>query len=232
MVEYLVSPEYLSFELDLSFERGRLSRYLKTGSGALDDYIEEGLELGNRLADPRATYAIAKNGRKLINKYNFPGPLEEAELLVFGISTIGEELEEKVDELMEEGHYTLSNILDSIGSAAVDETTDRLGEEVMGYSRENELNNTRAFQPGSGASHWKVNNQELIFESLNPSEIGVKLTPSFTMIPKKSTSFVIGLGEELKQAQDLFSCVGCDRTDCPYRYIPEEATAGSGHPGG
>jgi len=227
MVKYLLEPQYLSFDLELSPEKGRLSRYLKTGNReALESYIEEGLKLGNRLADARATYSITENSQDLIENYGFPEPLHEAESLVFGISTIGEALEKKVDTLMEEGNYTLSNILDSIGSAAVDETTDHLGEEVMNYARENELNTTRAFQPGSGASHWKVKNHKVIFEQLHPEKLGVNLTSSFTIIPKKSTSFVIGLAGDIVQVEDLFSCVGCERTDCPYRHTPEKTSAG------
>lgn len=222
MAKYQITPQVLNFDLDLSREKGRISRYLKTNgqSGAIEKYIDKGLILGNQLVDPRGLYAVIENSQAMIENYHFPSPLQQAELLFCGVSTIGVELEEKVQNLMKEGDYTLSNILDSVGSAAVDETSDFLGEKVLEYAEGQNLNTTRAFQPGSGASHWKVKNQRLIFKHINPSEIGVSLTPSFTMIPKKSNSFVIGLAEDINQVEELFSCVGCKRTDCPYRYIP------------
>lgn len=223
-MKYLIEPNILTFSFDLSREKERVSRYLKTsGQSGIEKYVDRGLDLGNQLVESRATYSIGENDQRLIDRHHLPKPLHKAELLAFGVSTIGIALEEKVDELMKEGDYALSNILDSVGSAAVNETADRLGKEVLGYSRDNELKNTRAFSPGSGASHWKIKNQRLIFDSLNPAEIGVNLTSSFTMLPKKSSSFVIGLGKEVQQANDLYSCEGCKRRDCPYRYTPSKA---------
>lgn len=221
MVKYLLRPESLSYDLDLSLNGGRVSRYLKNnGHSAIQKYVNRGLELGNRLVEARGIYAVSENNRDVIENFHLPGPLREAKLLFFGVSTIGDELEEKVHTLMEEGNYTLSNILDSVGSAAVDETSDFIGNKLFEYAEKHDLKTTRAFQPGSGASHWKVKNQRLIFNHANPSEIGVSLTPSFTMTPKKSNSFVVGLAENIDQVEDLFSCVGCERTDCPYRFIP------------
>ena len=223
-MKYIIEPEEFAFGFDLSLEKDRVSRYLKTSrQSGIEKYVDRGLELGNKLVEPRATYSIGENTEELVDSYNLPAPLQEAELLAFGISTIGKELEEKVDEMMREGNFALSNILDSVGSAAVNETADRLGEKIIDYSRDNELNNTRAFSPGSGSSHWKIKNQRLIFDSLNPSRVGVSLTSSFTMVPKKSSSFVIGLGEDIEQAKNLFSCEGCKRADCPYRHTPREA---------
>lgn len=224
-MRYVIKPKRFSFSFDLSLEKGRVSRYLKTsGQSGIQKYVDRGLELGSELVESKATYAIGENNQKIIDEYHLPEPLQEAELLAFGISTIGVELEEEVDQLMKEGNYALSNILDSVGSAAVNETADRLGTKVLDYSGDNDLNNTRAFSPGSGSSHWKIKNQRLIFDSLNPDELGVNLTPSFTMVPKKSSSFVIGLGKEVQQARDLFSCEGCERADCPYRHTPRKAT--------
>lgn len=221
MAEYKINPKIFNYDFDLSMESGRVSRYLKnSGRGAIERYINDGIQRGNELVHPRAVYAIARNSVSLSKGYHLPEPLQEAELLCFGVSTIGGELEDQVNLLMDQGDYTLSNVLDSVGSAAVDETSDRLGAELLSYAEKHDLNTTRAFQPGSGASHWKIRNQKLIFDYLNPEEIGVELTSSFTMIPKKSNSFVIGLAEEIDQVEDLFSCVGCERTDCPYRYLP------------
>ncbi|MCF7890985.1 hypothetical protein K9M78_07185 [Candidatus Bipolaricaulota bacterium] len=223
-MKYVIEPKIVTFKFDLSLERERVSRYLKTGGqSGIKKYVDRGLELGNQLVESKATYSIGENNQSIIDKYNLPKPLHKPEYLAFGISTIGIALEEKVEELMKKGNYALSNILDSVGSAAVNETADRLGEEVLGYSRDNDLNNTRAFSPGSGSSHWRIKNQQLIFDSLNPSEIGVRLSSSFTMIPRKSSSFVIGLGREVQQANDLFSCEGCTREDCPYRDTPSRA---------
>lgn len=224
-MQYVIEPKKLTFNFDLTLEKKRVSRYLKTsGQSGIEKYVDKGLKLGNQLVESRATYSIRENNQRLIAENHLPRPLHKAELLAFGISTIGIALEEKVDELMKEGDYALSNILDSVGSAAVNETADRLGEQVLDYPRDHELNNTRAFSPGSGSSHWKIKHQQFIFDSLNPAEVGASLTSSFTMVPKKSSSFVIGMGKEVQQANNLYSCEGCTRDDCPYRHTPRKAT--------
>ncbi|MFB6290146.1 MAG: hypothetical protein ABEJ25_00225 [Candidatus Bipolaricaulia bacterium] len=223
-MKYMVKPEELVFDSNSSLTEGRGARYLNFGDeSGIRKYVDEGLELGRQLVKLKGAYAIGENSQALVEEFHLPKPLQKAEFLAFGISTIGPDLEEEVDELMKEGDYALSNILDSVGSAAVNIAADKLGEKVLTYSRNNQLNNTRAFSPGSGSSHWKIKNQKLIFEYLNPSDIGVSLTSSFTMVPKKSSSLVIGLGKEVNQAQNLFSCEGCKKADCPYRNTPREA---------
>ena len=76
----------------------------------------------------------------------------------------------------------------------------------------------KIFNPAIGRlTNGVIENQEFIFKNLDASKIGVVLNQSFVMIPKKSVSFVMGMGHDIEQAKDLFSCAGCKRLDCPYR---------------
>lgn len=221
MATETTKSEELSFDIHLSLEQPKVKRYLKFGNlTAVEDKIRNGLNLANELIHPRAVYKISESDPQQIKKFNSPFPLHETKYLVFGVSTVGDAIADKADELMNEGHYTLSNILDSLGSAAVNITSDLLGETILSEAHSLGLNTTRAFQPGSGSIDWKINNQRFIFDNLNTSKIDVTLTPTFTMLPKKSSSFVIGLDPDIQQASHLFSCAGCDRLDCPARDVP------------
>ncbi|SRR6056297_1991659 len=216
-----IKSEELSFTINLSLDKPKVKRYLKFGNlKAVEDKIRNGLNLANELIHPQAIYKITDSNLQQLKEFNSPRPLHGTKYLAFGVSTVGDDIADKVDELMNEGHYTLSNILDSLGSAAVNITSDLLAERILTEAHSLGLNTTRAFQPGSGSINWKINNQRLIFDNLNTSKIDVTLTPTFTMLPKKSNSFVIGLDPDIKQVSHLFSCAGCDRLDCPVRDVP------------
>lgn len=221
MKEILTSNKF-EFEVNLTLDHPRVKRYLKVGNlQAMESKINQGLDMANSLVEPRGIYRIKKSDKREMEQYDVPEPLHWTDYLAFGVSTIGHPISDKVDELMEDGKYSLSNILDSIGSAAVDITSDRLGENIISAAHSHNLNTTRAFQPGSGSTNWKVNNQRFVFTNLNGSKIGVNLTSSFTMLPKKSNSLVIGLDEDIDQVEHLFSCAGCTRADCPARDVPK-----------
>ncbi len=222
MVKNKIAAEEYEFDIEMTLDHPRVERYLKVGNlDAMRDKIDEGLEMANDLIEPRAIYTIKESDEEELDRYDSPEPLRGNEYLAFGASTIGDLISEKVDKLMMDGEYSLSNILDSIGSAAVDLTSDLLGEEIISEAHSRGLNTTRVFAPGSGSSGWKVNNQRFVFANLNPEKIGVTLTSSLTMLPKKSNSLVIGLSSDIPQVSNLFSCAGCSRIDCPARDVPK-----------
>jgi hypothetical protein len=73
-------------------------------------------------------------------------------------------------------------------------------------------------QPGQeGRAIWQ---QRVIFERLPTDEIGVRLTDSCLMIPRKSVSFVIGLGPQMRP--DAVACDFCsERERCLWRVKAE-----------
>ena len=113
------------------------------------------------------------------------------------------------------------DLIDGFRSAMdgpVAELCERVAYRVFDWAEKSGLNASRAFEPGSGASRWPLENQRLIFANVRADEIGVSLTSHLLMRPRKTVSFLIGAGTEIEQASTPFSCQGCRRTDCPYRY--------------
>jgi len=111
-------------------------------------------------------------------------------------------------------------ILDALGSATVSDLSERVAYRVFDWAEENKLNASRAFEPGSGANRWSLENQHFMFANVQANQIGVSLTPHLLMRPLKTLSFLMGIGTEIEQASAPFSCQGCQRTDCQYRYEP------------
>jgi hypothetical protein len=150
-----------------------------------------------------------------------PAPIQGASFLAFGLVTVGAAIEQEAKRLRETGRLLDSVILNALGSATVSELCEQMAYRVFGWAEEHGLNASRAFEPGSGASRWPLENQHLIFANLRAERIGVELTSHLLMRPHNTLSFLMGIGTEIEQASAPFSCQGCQRTDCQYRYEPE-----------
>ncbi len=78
-----------------------------------------------------------------------------------------------------------------------------------------------SMSPGSGdVTVWPIEQQRQLFDLLGDVEsvIGVRLTESCAMIPNKTIS-----GIAFPSAKDYFSCMVCNRADCPSRIGPTDA---------
>jgi len=202
--------------VELSLER--VFRYLEYGGSSPSNPVLRKLE---ELVPKARTLVICSVDEGAdIHKDSLPSPIQDASFLAFGLVTVGPAIEQEVEKLRETGRLLDSMILDALGSAAVSELCERVAYRVFDWAEEHGLNASRAFEPGSGASRWPLENQRLIFANVRADEIGVRLTSHLLMRPIKSLSFLIGIGTEIKQASAPFSCQGCQRTDCPYRYEP------------
>jgi hypothetical protein len=130
--------------------------------------------------------------------------LSGARRVVAAVCTIGPELEQVVTHSLGENPlYALA--LDGLGNAAVDilvqELCTRIGEQVQAKG----MQASTPLSPGN--SEWPVEiGQPQIFALLDPSQAGITLTSGGMMFPKKSISFIVGLGMEMSQAGTCEIC--------------------------
>jgi len=67
-----------------------------------------------------------------------------------------------------------------------------------------------------GQEGWPIQQQRVLFDLLPAGEIGVRLTASYLMLPRKSLSFVVGLGPEMQP--DAVTCDFCSKRErCAWR---------------
>jgi hypothetical protein len=146
----------------------------------------------------------------------------DAEEVAAAVCTIGGALEERVSAVLDEDPV-LALALDGLGTAAVDV----LATEVCGkVAAEAEARGLKATVPLSpGMMGWPLaDGQDQIFSLLNAGGIGVVLTSSRLMVPRKSASMVIGVGRRV--ISGLRTCDLCDMKDtCRYRTRPDRRTA-------
>lgn len=129
--------------------------------------------------------------------------------LLFAVITIGAEFEKMTGRLP---HISNQMIYETIGSEAVEVVTDRI---QLAWEKEIEdfgLQMSYRFSPGY--CDWGLSGQGAIFGTVRANEIGVRLTPSYSMLPLKSISCCAIIAREVPIK---FPCVFCKKAECPHR---------------
>lgn len=128
------------------------------------------------------------------------------------LCTIGADLE---DHAASTSNPLLALALDGLGNAAVEEigrqVCARLGERASAAG----LTTSAPLCPGEEG--WPLETgQAQVFALLDPSRAGVRLTSGGMMVPRKSMTFVLGLGEGMSPAEPCDLC--SMKQTCRYRH--------------
>jgi hypothetical protein len=137
-----------------------------------------------------------------------------AQRVVAAVCTIGSELEETVaHSLGEDPLYALA--LDGLGNAAVENLAQQVCAGIEEQIRSEGLQASTPLSPGS--PEWPVEiGQPQIFTLIDPSQAGIRLSSAGMMLPKKSISFMVGIGPEMSQTD---ACEVCNLKDtCRYSH--------------
>jgi len=143
------------------------------------------------LLHPASIYTIV--GYDETNKHLV---FKDAEKVAICICTIGPELEQEIKKLMEINEMTRALILDALGSEAAEEVAIQSDRILAEKAREMNLWPSKRFSPGY--AKWDIKEQRFIFRMLPAAGIGVRLTESCMMVPRKSVSFRINFYKEQK----------------------------------
>ena len=126
--------------------------------------------------------------------------LQKCREVGIAVVTIGGKLEREATKCQEAGRLGDALVLEAIGSAAVEAAANTLGQKMRDLMKSEGLAAGNRASPGYPG--WDLSWQKEIFRRLSCDRIGVKLTPSLMMTPRKSVSFLLGFGEapvELRQ---------------------------------
>lgn len=180
-----------------------------------------------RLLEPAAAYEyykvtgmspsqISLEGDKAIQGSLIHTTFPEAKELAIVVCTIGSKLEKQVTDYSKSGETLRGMILDGIGSAAVDMLAPEVCRIIASEASSHGHHTSSPVSPG-----WPglpLTEQWNLFELVNTQEIGVSLTASGIMIPRKSVSMVIGIGPRMATWTRADVCTRCSlRKTCLYR---------------
>jgi len=190
---------------------------------------EQAAREGALLAEPYVEWAV-KNVRRfqhqslelegggVLSGELIASQLAGARQVILGVATLGFRIEETIRELMI-SDPPLGLALDGYGTAGVDELVAwacRRADDIASQSRWN-----ASIPISPGLIGWELGaGQAQLFGILKPDETRVRLMSSGQMTPRKSTTFVIGLGEAIETG--VSPCAFCSVSEsCRYK--------GSGH---
>jgi hypothetical protein len=164
---------------------------------------------------------ILLEGDKAIHGPLLPAIFPEAKEIVVLFCTIGPGLEKQVTDYANKGEPLQAVLLDGIGSAAIDKTvTEALGR-LAGEASSRNYEISSPVNPGMPG--FPLTEQWNLMELVNTDEIGVRLSSSGMMIPRKSVSMVIGIGPKMTRWTQTEVCARCKLSNtCQYKATGRE----------
>jgi len=201
-------------QISLSLDIGEVKGELRASDGA---QIQTLLEVAKPLISAQAVYKVCYIEEKLEDAVIIDGirlssrvlrkNLEKVGRVFPYVITIGTRLEQKADaskDLLEK-YY-----LDKIGNIALSKTRKHLEDYLRSKFA---LDGLSYMSPGSLAD-WPIEEQQPLFSILKGAEVsmGVRLTESLLMIPRKSVS-----GIYFPTEVTFYSCQLCSRQHCEER---------------
>ena len=159
---------------------------------------------------------LSLEGNAVLHGSALPSVLSKARELAVMVCTIGSRLEEKVTDYFDRNEPLRGLLLDSIGSAAVGSLAQESCELIR---REASLRGYQASSPLSpGGRNFPLSEQWQLFKLVPAEEIGVRLTSTVLMVPRKSVSMVIGIGTQMTTWTKAEACARCNLSKtCRYR---------------
>lgn len=202
---------------DVEIDPAEVRRFLGTrGKGSpapaerYGGIVSEGAETAKRLIDPKGIYVYAA-GRELPGTNVFV----RLDRMAFCVCTIGPALEAEVTRLSSGGETLKAVVLDAIGSVAAEATAAHIDATIAAEAAREGLKTSCRASPGYG--DWDVREQAAIFKLLPAARVGVRLSDTFMMSPRKSISFAMHVAAEPERLRSENSCENCGRKDCRYR---------------
>lgn len=142
--------------------------------------------------------------------------LAGAERVVFIAATIGEVVEDAVTLHFDEGSYAYSVLLDAAATAAVEQTCDACEAMLRPQFAKEGFTMRWRFSPGYG--DWDIHAQPELLRLSHADAIGISLTESLMLRPRKSVTAVIGLVRGENGDEKLpKGCAACPKLNCPSR---------------
>ncbi len=187
-------------------------------STRLFGYARSVIEEAQSLLKPAVIYTVIEISGFEGTKILFPGGYFEGTLparamagadhLYISAFTIGSDLENRVEAIM--GENPVSAItLDGAGVAALGKVSKAIEDLISADACNLEQELGMRVQPGQEG--WPIEQQRQIFSILPGDEIGIRLTESCLMLPKKSESVVIPRG--INMDNSVMPCDFCSKRD-------------------
>jgi len=159
---------------------------------------------------------ISLEGDKAVHGPALPALFPKARELAVLICTIGPKLEKQASDYTQNGEALRGMLLDGIGSAAVDMLIPEVIKPIAAKVASRGYEVSSPVNPGMPG--FAMTEQWNLMELSQAHQIGVSLTQSGILIPRKSVSMVVGIGTKMTRWTQAQVCARCSlRETCLYK---------------
>lgn len=144
--------------------------------------------------------------------------LRGSEAYALFVCTSGVEYEAYQQRLKDAGDMVRVFIADALGSVIAEHCADRMEETLQESIDKLGWHHTNRFSPGYCG--WHVSQQQRLFPLFGGHTCGITLTDSSLMVPIKSVSGIIGIGEKVRKLD--YTCGLCDFKQCYKRKLKKQ----------
>lgn len=210
-------------DLDITVRHDEIRRLLGYDRSPLPERVQT---IIREIDDDAPSLLAPVAAHRFMNKGEYAGSeyLSALDDLALCVVTIGPRLEAAVNQCRQDGDLSRAIILDSYGSAAAEAAAEKAERIILREIRGRGLVGSRRFSPGYGG--WSVAEQAWVLAALDADVIGVSLTPQCMMIPRKSVTFAVAIGDSPAHMRDLDVCEYCGMVDCRFRHTAQKCFGG------
>ena len=143
--------------------------------------------------------------------------LKNCDEIICYIATLGDSIEDRINQLMQKKHLAQAYILDAMASVAADNMVETFHQQMKDVYNDQNKQVTLCFSPGY--CDWPLTDQKKLFGIFDSNELDVELTDSCFMKPRKSISGVFGITppDSNPREQSYNPCSECHRRNCSAR---------------
>ncbi len=144
--------------------------------------------------------------------------LAGCEKIIALTATVGEDIEEDITRRFANGEYSSAVLMDAAATAAVEQVADGMEKAITPKMAAQGFLLKWRFSPGYG--DWPLEQQPDLLRLAKTEKIGVGLTTSMMLTPRKSITAIIGLYRKQENSTAKHSpkgCAACSQKNCPSR---------------
>lgn len=172
--------------------------------------IDCGLKFLGELKTGKDNLTLHFGGKNFSTGKIITPQLKRATEVAAYVCTAGQAVSAWISDLLAHGQGAKGYIADLTASHTVEQAMTRFQDLLAKDLASQGLGITNRFSPGY--CRWPVKEQHELFSLLPKDFCGISLTPSAMMKPVKSTSGIIGIGQQARQ--NKYHCNSCDDETC------------------
>lgn len=134
------------------------------------------------------------------------------------VCSSGEHFTDLSRQFNRENDYLKAYIVDCFGSLLAEKMADYIHLQLQLEVAQYGLKITNRYSPGY--CNWQLDDQKQLFELLPDNPCRISLTESMLMMPIKSVSGIIGVGNDVEWHK--YACDDCQDKNCIYRNIRDK----------